>query len=356
MNHEFTVEELKIRIDRYLATQLPEISRSQIQRDIESGLVKVNGEPISESKFIVRKADKVEYQQSEIRNSQSAIAPTNTPLKVLYNNHGLLIIDKPAGMVVHPGAGFRGETLASALLYHFSDIKEVGEDHRPGIVHRLDKDTSGVILAAKTPEMYEFLKDAFAERKIKKEYIALVLGKMEKPHGFIETPIGKSRTDFRKQTAKNPIEPKTALTEYKVLEYLSTTPSRQGGTPLLSQEGNAPHLSKDITRSSPPNLGGVPPAGRGGGIDGGTLLLVKLHTGRTHQIRVHLASIGHPLMGDELYGGKRIKLQGLNRQFLHAKKIEVQLPDKTWIEAESDFPKDLREVLVSLNSKVVNQL
>jgi 23S rRNA pseudouridine1911/1915/1917 synthase len=363
MTHSFIVEELKTRLDKYLAKQLPQISRSQIQRDIEGGAVEVNGEIISESKFVVRLDDKVVYKQSEIRNSQSAIVATNTPLKVLYNNHGLLIIDKPAGMVVHPGAGFKGETLASALLYHFQDIREVGEDHRPGIVHRLDKDTSGVILVAKTPEMYEFLKDAFAERKIKKEYIALVLGKMEKPHGFIETPIGKSKLDFRKQTTKNPVEGKAAVTEYKVLEYLesnNTTPPRMHSAPLLFKEGNT------AVAVSPPRIGGVPSEAGGGGIDGYTLLLVKLHTGRTHQIRVHLASVGHPLMGDELYGGKRIKLNGLHRQFLHAKKIEVQLPaspdgsqggpDKIWIEAESDFPKDLKEVLVSLNSKVVNSL
>ena len=340
MPHSFIVEELKIRLDKYLAKQLPEISRSQIQRDIEAGAVEVNGEIIVESKFIVRLEDKIEYRQSAIRNPQSAIVATNTPLKVLYNNHGLLIIDKPAGMVVHPGAGFKGETLASALLYRFSakggsafggkdDISVVGEDHRPGIVHRLDKDTSGVILVAKTPGMYEFLKDAFAERKIKKEYIALVLGKMEKPHGFIETPIGKSKTDFRKQTTKNPVEGKVAVTEYKVLEYLVPSPL----TPPPKGEGE-----------------------RSAAVDGYSLIMVKLHTGRTHQIRVHLASLGHPLMGDELYGGKRIALKGLQRQFLHAKKIEVQLPDKTWIEAESELADDLKEVLVSLNSKVVNQL
>ena len=210
-----------------MARQLPEISRSQIQRDIEGGVVEVNGEIIIESKFVVRLNDKVSYHYNcnYNHNSKEELKATNTPLKVLYNNHGLLIIDKPAGLMVHPGAGFKGETLASAFLYHFKDIKEVGEDHRPGIVHRLDKDTSGVILVAKTPEMYEFLKDAFAERKIKKEYIALVLGKMEKPHGFIETPIGKSKTDFRKQTIKNPVEGKEAVTEYKVLEYLSDPPA-----------------------------------------------------------------------------------------------------------------------------------
>jgi len=322
IEREFIVEQLKTRLDKYLAEQMADVSRSQIQRDIEGGLVEVNGEVIVESKFVVRLNDKLVYKQSANSSQQTALKPTNTPLKILYNNHGLIIIDKPAGMTVHPGAGFKGETLASALLYQFKDIKLVGEEHRPGIVHRLDKDTSGVILVAATQEMYEHLKDAFAERKVKKEYIALVFGKMEKSHGIIETPIGKSKTDFRKQTTKNPVEGKPAVTEYKVLEY------------LMGQKG----------------LKGEK------GVDNYTLILVKLHTGRTHQIRVHLSSIGHPLMGDELYGGKRIHLEGLKRQFLHAKKIEVQLPDKTWIEAESELSQDLRNVLVSLNSKVINNL
>lgn len=312
--HNFSVEELKTRLDKYLAQQLPAISRSQIQRDIENGLVEVNGNIIRESKFVVRVNDKVVYRVESDKLKVESLKPTNTPLRVLYNNHGLLIIDKPAGMVVHPGAGFKGDTLASALLYNFKDIHLVGEDHRPGIVHRLDKDTSGVMLVARTQEMYEYLKEAFSERKIKKEYIALVYGDLENHHGFIETPIGKSKTDFRKQTAKDPVDPKPALTEYSVLEKFAI------------------------------------------GVDKYTLILVKLHTGRTHQIRVHMSSIGHPLMGDELYGGKRTTLKDLHRQFLHAKKIEVQIPDKTWIEAESELSEDLKNVLVSLNSKTVNNL
>ncbi len=315
MAYSFIVEALKTRLDKYLAEQLPSISRSQIQRDIEGGLVEVNGQPIAESKFVVRLSDKIVYRPRK-NGSDREIKPTNTPLKVLYNNHGLIIIDKPAGLTVHPGAGFKGETLASALLYHFKDIHVVGEDHRPGIVHRLDKDTSGVMLAARTPEMYEHLKDAFAERKIKKEYVALVYGHVEKPYGLIEAPIGKSKHDFRKQTTKDPQDPKPAVTEYQVLEHL----------------------------------------GEEGGVDKYTLLLVKLHTGRTHQIRVHLASISHPLMGDELYGGMKVRLEHLHRQFLHAKKIEVRLPDGTWIEAESVLADDLRKVLVSLNSEVASNL
>ena len=313
--NNFIVDQLKTRLDKFLAEQLPEISRSQIQRDIESGLVEVNGETVAESKFAVRQNDKVRYEATGNRQ-QEELKPANIPLKVLYNNHGLIIIDKPAGLTVHPGAGFKGETLASALLYHFKDIYVVGEEHRPGIVHRLDKDTSGVMLVARTGEMYEFLKNAFAERKIKKEYVALVQGRMEKPHGLIDTPIGKSRTDFRKQTTKNPVEPKPAATEYRVLENLRDA----------------------------------------GGVDNYTLILVKLHTGRTHQIRVHLASIGHPLMGDGLYGGKKAQLGGLRRQFLHAKKIEVRLPNGTWIEAESELADDLKKVLRLLGSKIIHQL
>ncbi len=308
MTHEFIVEDLKIRLDKFLANQLPEISRSQIQRDIESGLAEVNGEIITSSHLAIRLNDKVTYKPSE--KVDEALKPSNTPLKVLYNNNGLLIIDKPAGMTVHPGAGFKGETLASALLFNFEDIAVVGEEHRPGIVHRLDKDTSGVILVAKTKEMYEFLKDAFAERKIKKEYIALVFGNVEKQHGVLETPIGRSKRDFRKHTTANPAEPKAAVTEYQVLERL----------------------------------------------DGCTLILVKLHTGRTHQIRVHLASIGHPLIGDPLYGNKNTDRKDLQRQFLHAKKIEVHLPDGTLIEAESPIPEDLKQVLKNLNSTKVGQL
>lgn len=310
----YIVENFKVRLDRYLVSQVPETSRSQIQKDIEAGFVMVNGVVQKESKFVVRQSDIVTYSQSGTLNTKSEIKATNTPLRILYDNHGLLIIDKPAGLTVHPGAGFKGETLASALLYNFKDIKLVGEENRPGIVHRLDKDTSGVILVAKTQEMYEYLREAFSERKVKKEYVALVRGEVEKTFGKIDLPIGKSRVDFRKQDVKNVLEPKAALTEYKVLEHL------------------------------------------GSGVDKYTLLLVKLHTGRTHQIRVHMKAIGYPLMGDSLYGGKTTRLSNLNRQFLHAKKIEVRLPDRTWIEAESELPKDLREILTDLGSKVVNIL
>lgn len=321
MDKKFLVEDLKSRLDKYLAERVKDISRSQIQRDIEAGLVLVNEKKVLQGKFVVRKGDKIKYEALDKRDKEKELEPVNISLNILYDNHGLLVINKPPGLAVHPGAGLKSNSLASALLYHFSphkgspvggkeDISLVGEKHRPGIVHRLDKDTSGVMLIAKTPAMYEYLRDAFSTRKVKKEYVALVCGEVAKNHEVINTPIGKSKRDFRKQDVKDITDPKEAVTEYWVLERL----------------------------------------------DQYTLVRVNLHTGRTHQIRVHFNSIGHPLAGDILYGGKKSFLAGLNRQFLHAKKIEVCLPDKTWIEAESELADDLKEVLKNLNSKKVNQL
>jgi 23S rRNA pseudouridine1911/1915/1917 synthase len=311
--HKFIVEQLKIRLDKFLAEKLPEISRSRIQRDIEDGLVTVDGKVDTLPHRAIRQNSEVVYEPSK---EPDKMQPQNIPLKTLYNNHGLLIIDKPPGLVVHPGAGFKGDSLAQALLYHFKDIYLVGEEERHGIVHRLDKDTSGVILVALTQEMYQHLRDAFAERKVKKEYLALVLGNIEESTGTFNQPMGKSKKDFRKHTtSKSDMGiPKPALTEYQVLEHLTD------------------------------------------GVDEYTLIAVKLHTGRTHQIRVHFSSAGFPLVGDELYGGKKVMKLGLNRQFLHAKKIEVQLPDESWIEAESDFPKDLKDILIKLDSQKANQL
>jgi len=305
-SQDIIVKDLKARLDKALASAQTEISRSQIQRDIETGLVSVNSETITSPKHIVRQGDKISYRPV----GKVKTKPNEIQLKTLYNNQGLLIIDKPAGLAVHPGAGLKGDSLAEALLYQFKDIKLVGEEGRSGIVHRLDKDTSGVMLIALTQAIYEHLKDAFAERKVKKEYIALVKGDLSQNHALIDTSIGKSKTDFRKYAIRNLLQAKPALTEYWVMERL----------------------------------------------DGWTLVRVRLHTGRTHQIRVHFSSLGHPLAGDTLYGGKTANLPGLRRQFLHAKRIEVQLPGGTWIEAESDFPADLKQVLSNLSSKKVNTI
>lgn len=320
---QYLVAQPKSRLDAFLASMVPEISRTRIQKDIAAGCVQVNGVVAREGKCVVRENDVVMYEPAtlEVRSEH----PTNkVPVPVLYDDHGLLIIDKPAGLSVHPGAGVKEVSLSEILRQQFPEIEGVGEAHRPGIVHRLDKETSGVMLVAKTQAMYEHLKDAFAERKIKKEYLALCIGVPEKAHGFIEVPIGRDPKDFRKYTTKNPVETKPSLTEYRVLETLSLPVTRY---PLPS-----------------------------GGIDKTALISVNLHTGRTHQIRVHMASVGHPLMGDSLYGGKRVRLSGLSRQFLHARRIEVQLPDGTWVEAVSKVPEDLKSVLATLQSRVAENL
>ncbi len=313
---KFKVKDLKTRLDKFLAEQISTlsekvVSRGKIQRDIELGAVSVNGKVADVPKFVVRVNDIVEYKPVP----DEVHGPVNIPLTTLYNNHGLLIIDKPAGLVVHPGAGFKGDSLAQALLYHFKDIHLVGEEGRSGIVHRIDKDTSGVMMVALIPDMYEHLKDAFSDRKVKKEYTALVKGKIEQNHGKIEDSLGKSKKDFRKYTTDTAdmVREKPSLTEYWVLDYYIVETSA--------------------------------------GVDFYTLIKVKLHTGRTHQIRVHFSSIGFPLVGDLLYGGKKVMKLGakqVERQFLHASKIEVQLPNKEWVEAESKLPKDLQDILKSL--------
>lgn len=308
--HTLEVSDLKTRLDKFLAQAMPDVSRSQLQRDIEARCVTVNRELVDSPKFVVRAGDKVVYTKLP----EAKRVPKPVTLKTLYNNHGLLIIDKPAGLPVHAGAGVKGDSLADILLYKFKDIRLVGEEGRSGIVHRLDKDTSGVILIALSQDIYEYLKDAFAARRVKKEYIALVNGHLPDKHGLIDVAIGKSKTDFRKYTTKNMVLAKPSQTEYWVLEYL----------------------------------------------DGYTLIRVRLHTGRTHQIRVHFLSLGFPLAGDALYGTKPALKQagemGLSRQFLHASRIEVQLPDGTWIEAESRLPEDLKSVLKNLDSKKASSL
>lgn len=301
--NKFAVEQNKLRLDRYLSEQFSDVSRSRIQKGIKAGMVKVNGVQVFEGKYVVRAGDSVEYDFKP----EEKLAATGVDLKTVYENDDLLVIDKPAGLVVHPAPGYKGPTVAGGLLKKYENIKIVGEDEtRPGIVHRLDKDTSGVMLIAKTPAMFEYLKDAFASRRIKKQYIALLCGTLNSRHGFINDPIGRHPTDFRKMTTLRPKEPKEAITEYTVIEH----------------------------------------------VDGYTLVRVNLHTGRTHQIRVHFSSLGFPIAGDALYG--KCTAKGLRRQFLHASQVEVQLPDKTWIEAHAPLPEDLKNILKELNFKATD--
>ncbi len=312
MLKKFLVEQGKVRLDKFLAGQVTEVSRSRIQKDIEAGRASVNGEIFFGSDHEVSQNDSVEYDLVP----EDPITPSAIDLNVVYENKDLLVIDKPAGLVVHPAPGYHGDTVAGALLtrYGAEEIGSVGDNAvRPGIVHRLDKDTSGVMVIAKNQASFDFLKEAFAGRKVNKEYIALVAGWVKPEQQTITAPIGRHPGDFRKMATQDAVDAKEAVTEYQVEGYY------KGGT--------------------------------SGKVDEYALIRVKLHTGRTHQIRVHMASLGHPIVGDALYGdlhGKKSTLPGLKRQFLHAEKIEIQMPDGTVIEAHADLPQDLQKALVSL--------
>lgn len=289
----------KERLDKFLAGLIPEFSRGRIQKAIKDGLVLVGGKRIMETDFQLKENDEVELPELVKEEMKASLLE----LKVVFENDDVAVIDKPAGMVVHPGAGNTEDTLAQALMTRYLGIEKVGEPHRPGIVHRLDEDTSGLILVAKTPASYEYFKNLFLERKVEKEYLALVHGVPAKQHDFIDLPIERVPL---KQKMKIGLG-KPAQTEYYTLK-----------------------------------------TGKIAGLDQVALFRVKLHTGRTHQIRLHLSHIGHPIVGDQLYG-KKEDLQFLQRQFLHAYKLKFQLPNESWIELFSPLPQDLKDTLKKAN-------
>lgn len=306
----FTVAQPKVRLDVAIAEQYPDISRSRIQKDIAAGLVSVNGNLVTENKFSVTSGNEIRYAYAEAK----PVPATGMHIPILFENDDILIVDKPPGLPVHPAPGYAGTTLIGELLALYPELRSVGEDPlRPGIVHRLDKDTSGAMLVAKTQRAFDHLKDAFALRRVKKEYLALVCGRLDQKHGVLDDPIGRHPTDFRKMATSASKEPpkdlKAAITEFFTEGYY---------------------------------------AGQGPAVDEYTLIRVKLHTGRTHQIRVHLAALGFPIVGDPLYGKPQCRIPEVTRQFLHARCIEVQLPDGTWIEAKSELAPDLQSALDAL--------
>jgi 23S rRNA pseudouridine1911/1915/1917 synthase len=314
------VTALKTRLDKavveLMAEHEPKLARAHVQKGIADGRISVNGVAATESKHIVRAGDVITYDYTPA----DTVVAKNLALHTVYQGYDMLIVDKPAGLSSHPAAGFKGDSLAEIVLFHFPQVAEVGEADRPGIVHRLDKDTSGLMVVALTPAMYDYLKAAFAERTIEKEYIALVKGDLLHDHGFIDLPVGKSKKDFRQYTTNihDMVLSKDAMTEYTVLERLSRPNSR--------------------------------------GIDEYTLIKVKLHTGRMHQIRVHFAALDAPVIGDKLYGNNKAAFPGLSRQFLHARRLVIPMPDGTTVERTSPLPDDLRHILNQLHATSVSEL
>jgi 23S rRNA pseudouridine1911/1915/1917 synthase len=291
-------EASKLRLDVFLAGALSSYSRSRLQQLIRDGSVLLNAKP-ARPRDLVRANDIVDLTEpppEKIDNLPEAI-----PLEILFEDVDLVVINKPAGLVVHPGAGHREHTLVNALLHHCPSLSGIGGKERPGIVHRLDKDTSGCLVVAKNDEAHRALSDQFAERTVEKTYLALVAGKMRRTMGTIDASIGRHPVDRQRMSVRSS-RSRAARTDYRVL------------------------------RSS----------------NEASLVECKLHTGRTHQIRVHLHHLGHPVLGDKIYGAKVGK--NFPRQMLHAWKLGFTHPRANkGMDFEAPPPEDFSEAMKSLH-------
>ena len=280
------------RLDKFVGERCPELSRTHAQKLIAEGFITVNGRP-TKSSFKLAIDDRVDILIPP--ESPSPLSPEAIPLKIVYEDNDLLVVDKPAGLAVHPAPGHRSHTLVNAVLGYLPGLAEDDESLRPGIVHRLDKDTSGLILVAKNRLAQANLSDQFKSRSVSKAYLVLVKGKLTPESGIIEAAIGRDPRNRQRMAVVS--RGREARTDYRVLRYI----------------GNH------------------------------SLLEIKPETGRTHQIRVHLAAIGFPVVGDTSYG---VGSPHLSRQFLHASKIGFHLPSTgRFVEFTSPLPPDLEQAL-----------
>ncbi len=274
------------RLDKFLAHRCKQISRSQLQKLIDRGLVSV-GAINKTASYKVKAGDVIVVIIPP--PTEPSVSAENIPIDIIYEDDHIIVLNKQPGMVTHPGAGNRNQTLVNAVLHHCSQLSGIGGIKRPGVVHRLDKETSGVIIMARNDQAHLKLSEQFAQRKVKKIYHALVVGEMPSHSGIIDTPIGRHIKD-RKRISTRTNKPRESITEYKVLECF----------------------------------------------DDCTLIEIALKTGRTHQVRVHLASIGNPVLGDKVYGkgaSRRIKNQAVQAKVrkleyftLHSRSLTIDHP------------------------------
>ena len=289
----------KQRLDIFLGEKIKEVSRSLLQKAIDQKKVRVNGE-FRKPSFRLKEGDWVEVE-FEVPETEK-VEPENIPLEVVFSDTSLLVINKPSGMVVHPGIGNRTGTLVNALLFHFPEVKHIGPEERPGIVHRLDKETSGVMVVARTLDAYRELQKQFKRREVEKVYAGLVWGKMPAKIGRMDWAIGR-HPKYRERISVKTHKPRPAETHYVVKEELGDF----------------------------------------------TLLEIKPLTGRTHQIRVHLSASGHPLVGDLRYGQRKSKAQ-YPRLFLHASRLAFIHPDtRGRVEFSAPLPEELEKILKGLH-------
>ncbi len=299
--------EKEIRLDKLLSERLSSFSRTFLQKRIRGGDVQVDGETI------LRKAEQV-FPGSRVElfippAEDSSLVPENVPLDIVYEDQNVLVVNKPAGLVVHPGPGHSQGTLVNAVLGYLPEIEGVGGIKRPGLVHRLDQDTSGLILLAKNDRTQHFLQDQFQSRTVDKTYLALVDGQPPTQQGRIEVAIGRDRKNRQKLAAVPAKAGKNAISEYYTLEQFASH----------------------------------------------TLLEVRILTGRTHQIRIHLAYLNCPVVGDTTYGRQSPSIP-IERQFLHAARISIRLPgERVKKTFEAPLPEELEVVLKELNERKVGK-
>ena len=304
MLEEYTVEESQsgMRLDKFLTEIYPDQTRSFLQKLVKSGEIKVNGKPVIKAGFVVEGGDQV---SASIPTPQAVeIEAENIPLDILYEDADVLIVNKPKGMVVHPSAGHYSGTLVNAIMYHCADsLSGINGEIRPGIVHRIDMDTTGALIICKNDAAHVDIAEQIKEHTVTRRYRGIVCGVVKEDEGTIEGAIGRHPTQ-RKKMAINEKNGKPAITHYKVLQRFAKY----------------------------------------------TYVEFRLETGRTHQIRVHMASIGHPLLGDELYGNpKNLAMKGLQGQTLHAMVIGFVHPTThEYMEFEAPLPEYFQNLLQKL--------
>ena len=299
--HDLTADRGGERLDVFVARRLPELTRSRVWRLIDEGLVAVEGRPPAKAGIALDAGQRVRVT---LPPPEPAVPePEPIPLRIVYEDDDLLVVDKPAGLAVHPSRGHASHTLVNAVLAHCPELSGIGGVGRPGIVHRLDKDTSGLIIVAKNDAAHLSLARQLKERRVEKTYIALVEGRLKQLEGVIDAPIGRHPARRKKMAVVE--GGREARTRYRVLRE----------------------------------------------IDGRTLVEVRPETGRTHQIRVHFAAIGHPVVGDPVYGRGRALVPSLRRQFLHAQRLAFRHPRTgERLELEAPLAEDLAQALAELES------
>jgi 23S rRNA pseudouridine1911/1915/1917 synthase len=309
---QFTVEKSlpSARLDKFLGGKFPAVTRGTLQRLIEEGHIRVNGQTVKPTHH-PHAGEQIEVHWPEARPAEAQ--PEKIPLEILFEDKSLLVVNKAAGIVVHPAAGHEEHTLVNALLHHCEgSLSGIGGVARPGIVHRLDKETSGCLVVAKNDETHVALAEQFAEREVKKIYHALVCGEPGRPTGEIRAAIARHPTHRKRMAVRDDSDGRAAHTSYKILERLYAT----------------------------------------------TLMEAQIHTGRTHQIRVHFQFIGHPLLGDDTYGAKQnARVKELTnyaapRVMLHAKNLSFIHPrTKKPMSFEAPLPEDFQMALKFLRVK-----